>query len=87
MEGTPEARSGGRHDRLSGLQQHFLARLERLLRLRHQQMGAMTVELVRLLDQAIYSTYCDCLDLGVGGQAQELIRRYQTSSAGEHPTN
>jgi 16S rRNA C1402 N4-methylase RsmH len=50
-------------------------------------MGAMTVELVRLLDQAIYSTYCDCLDLGVGGQAQELIRRYQTSSAGEHPTN
>ncbi len=87
MEGAPEGRSGVRQEQWSGLQLHFLTRLERLLRLRHQQMGAMSPDTVRLLDRAIYSTYCDCLDLGVGAEAQRLIRRYQTSSAADHTAN
>jgi len=87
MERTPEGRSGVRQEQFSGLQLHFLTRLERLLRLRHQRMGAMSPDMMRLLDRAIYSTYCDCLDLGVGAEAQQLIRRFQTSSATEHTAN
>ncbi len=66
----------------SGLQLHFLRRLGRLLELRHLQQERLDLESVRLLDRAIYSTYCDCLDLGVGREAQRLLHQFQVASAG-----
>lgn len=68
--------------RYSPLQLHYLRRLNRLLRLRYEQGTQLNGEGVRLLDRAIYSTFCDCLDLGVSGRAQELLRRFPVASAG-----
>lgn len=67
----------------SPLQLHFLRRLNRLLRLRYEQGPQLNAEGVRLLDWAIYSTYCDCVDLGTGGNAHKLLRRYPVASAGQ----
>ena len=67
----------------SALQLHFLRRLNRLLRLRYEQGTQLNAEGVRLLDWAIYSTYCDCVDLGMGQNAQKLLHRYPVASAGQ----
>lgn len=64
----------------SPLQAHFLNRLERVLRLRFEQTGNLNEGGTQLLDRAIYSTYCDCLDLGVGEEARELLRKFPVSS-------
>ncbi len=65
------------------LQAYFLRRLERVLRLRFEQGGNLNEGGTHLLDHAIYSTYCDCLDLDVGGAAKELIRQFPLHSV-EH---
>ncbi len=70
----------GREGGYSRFQLHFLRRLERVLRLRYEQGGNLNAEGVRLLDQGIYSSYCDCVDLGVGNEAQKLIRRFPVPS-------
>src|SRR3972149_3762445 len=59
----------------SPLQLHFLRRLNRLLRLRQEQSAELNGEGVRLIDRAIYSTYCDACDVGVVAEAQKLLRR------------
>lgn len=64
----------------SPLQLHFLRRLNRLLRLRSEQAGQLNEEGVRLVDRAIYSTYCDAVDLGVAAEAQKLLHRFATSA-------
>jgi len=63
----------------SPLQLHFLSRLNRLLRLRGEQSGQLNEEGVRLIDRAIYSTYCDAVDLGVAAEAQKLLHRLAAS--------
>ncbi len=65
----------------SPLQLHFLRRLNRLLRLRREQAGQLNGEGVRLIDRAIYSTYCDAVDLGVVEEAQKLLHRFTVPSA------
>ena len=65
------------------LQLHFLRRLNRLLRLRREQSGQLNGDGVRLLDRAIYSTYCDAVDLGVAAEAQKLLHRYTVPSTKE----
>lgn len=65
----------------SPLQLHFLRRLHRLLRLRGEQTGQLNEEGVRLIDRAIYSTYCDAVDLGVMDEAQKLLHRFAVPSA------
>jgi hypothetical protein len=35
---------------------------------------------VRLIDRAIYSTYCDAVDLSVAGEAQKLLHRFATAT-------
>jgi len=65
------------------LQLHFLRRLNRLLRLRREQSGQLNGDGVRLLDRAIYSTYCDAVDLGVTAEAQKLLHRYTVPSTKE----
>ncbi len=64
----------------SPLQLHFLRRLNRLLRLRQDQGGELNGEGVRLIDHAIYSTYCDACDVGVAAEAQKLLRRLPVAS-------
>ncbi len=64
----------------SPLQLHFLGQLKRLLPLRHEQSGQINDEGVRLIDRAIYSTYCDAVDLGVAEEAQKLLHRSTVAS-------
>jgi hypothetical protein len=66
----------------SPLQAYFLKRLNRLLRLRTEQSGQLNEDGLRLIDRAIYSTYCDTVDLGVTAEAQDLLHRSVASSAG-----
>jgi hypothetical protein len=72
--------------RYSTLQLHFLQRLNRLLRLRYEQGTQLNSEGVRLLDRGIYSTYCDCVDLGISREAQQLLHRFPVPSAGRSET-
>lgn len=67
----------------SPLQLHFLRRLNRLLRLRKQQQGQLNEEGLRLIDRAIYSTYCDAVDLGVTEEAQKLLQALTAPSSSD----
>lgn len=60
---------------LSPLQLHFFQRLNRLLNLRNEQAGQLNEDGLRLIDRAIYSTYRDTVDLGIGSEAKELLHR------------
>ena len=66
---------------LSPLQLHYLRRLNRLLRLRVEQRGLLNEDGTRLIDRAIYSTYCDAADLGVMAEAQRLLHRHAVADA------
>ncbi|MHB1132650.1 MAG: hypothetical protein ACYC4L_09720 [Chloroflexota bacterium] len=61
-------------------QAFFLARMERLLRLVDEYATLLKAEdwETRLLQKAIYSSYCDCVQLGVGAQARELLARHRS---------
>jgi hypothetical protein len=54
----------------------FLARLRQLLERRYQSTESYALEQQRALDRAIYSTFCDCLELGLNGQARALLRQH-----------
>ena len=56
-----------------GMQRMFLLRLRRLTWLRRSCSGQLDETIVHVLDRAIYSTYCDCVELGVEPQAHELL--------------
>lgn len=66
----------------SPLQLYFLRRLNRLLHLRTEQSGQLNEDGLLLIDRAIYSTYCDAVDLGVTEEAQDLLHRSVASAAG-----
>lgn len=75
-----EGRRDGRQSRLrpfNEVQLFFLLRMERLLRLRreHAQLSNSADWWAKLLTKAIYSTYCDCIELGVGEEARKLLAR------------
>ena len=59
------------------VQVFFLLRLGRLLRLRQNVAGSTEAAdwLVRLLGKAIYSTYRDCVAIGVGDDARALFTK------------
>ncbi len=67
----------------SQLQQHFLGRLNRLLRLRADQTGQLNEDGMRLIDRTIYSIYCDAVDLGATDEAQHMLHRYAVPSQGQ----
>jgi hypothetical protein len=50
--------------------------LERLVEIRRE--GEPRLEegtaLLHLVDKAVYSTFCDCLDLGAGKEARAILR-------------
>lgn len=66
-----------RHLPVSPIQSLFLNRLSRLLHLREEWHGRRPPSdwRVRLIDKAIYSTYRDCLELGIAETAREMIDR------------
>jgi hypothetical protein len=51
-----------------------------MLKLRSEQSGQLNEEGVRLIDRAIYSTYCDAVDLGVADEALRLLHRHAVPS-------
>jgi hypothetical protein len=72
-----------RADPYSPTQAFFLYRMERLLRLADQYATLLKAEEWEsvLLQKAIYSTYCDCLALGMGREARDLLARRRTRLA------
>lgn len=82
-----EDRRGERQSRIkpySELQLFFLLRLERLLRVKreHATLSDSTDWWAKLLSKAIYSTYCDCIEQGVGEDARKLLARDQAAAEG-----
>ena len=77
---SPIRETDGSH---SPLQLHYLRRLNRMLRLRSEQSRQLNDDGVRLLDRAIYSTYCDAVDLGVTSEAQRLLHRFAVPTGRE----
>ncbi len=58
-----------------GQQRIFLLRLRRLLWLRRSCVGQLEDSILKVLDRSIYSTYCDCLEMGVGEEARQLLKQ------------
>ncbi|MPZ49799.1 MAG: hypothetical protein GEU75_10990 [Dehalococcoidia bacterium] len=58
----------------------FIARLERLLRMRKGYREDLNPLGLRLMDRAIDATYSDCVDFGAGIEARAIMSRH---SAGE----
>jgi hypothetical protein len=57
----------------------FLVRLRHLLEKRYGGNSACEEAQQLLLDRAIYSTFCDCLELGVSDQARSLLNELRNS--------
>ncbi len=53
----------------------FVRRLRRLVGIRLEHGPRMNTQGLRLLDHAIYSTFCDCRDLGRGDEANTLVHQ------------
>ncbi len=72
----------GRMKPYTDVQLFFLLRLERLLRVRrdHAAISNSNDWWAKLLSKAIYSTYCDCIELAVGDDAKALLSRDQTAA-------
>jgi hypothetical protein len=68
---------GGGFRSFTPTQAFFLARLQDLIARRQQQASQVAADdwRLRLLDKAMYSTFRDCVDLGVGDDARALLRR------------
>lgn len=62
-------------DDMAGLQNAYLGRLRRLLRLRSDHHEDLNDQGLWLLDRSIFTTYCDCVELGAGFVAQGMVRR------------
>ncbi len=66
----------GQQEELSCLRKAYLGRLRRLLQLRSDHHDDLNEQGLWLLDRSVYTTYCDCVDLGVAFIAQDIIRRH-----------
>ena len=61
----------------SPIQLLFVKRLEQLLVKRRQYAGRLSGGdwRLKLIDLSLYSTYCDCMDLGLHDEARTLLQR------------
>jgi hypothetical protein len=68
---------GGGFRSFTPTQAFFLARLQDLIARRQEQGSQLPADdwRLRLLDKALYSSFRDCVDLGVGDDARSLLRR------------
>lgn len=62
----------------SAMQALFLGRLRSLLSRRYNGTK-LDADQQRLLDRAIYGTFCDCIELGLTEPARSLLRQHQAS--------
>ncbi|HWP29520.1 MAG TPA: hypothetical protein VFB73_00435 [Chloroflexota bacterium] len=64
----------------SALQLFFLMRLSYLVRRRKEEMASLDPShwKYKLLNKALYSTYCDCVQEGVGEEAKVLLGQQQS---------
>lgn len=73
------SRAGGRASArtFSPFQALFLIRLNRLLNLRQEAVNRQSDDewRLKLLSKSIYSTFCDCVELGVAEDARTLFER------------
>ena len=56
------------------LRDGYLNRLRRLLRLRRDHFDELNEQGLRLLDRSIFAAYCDCIDIGQGDAAREVLK-------------
>lgn len=56
------------------LRRVYLARLERLHRLRHQHQQELNRQGLRLLDRSLFAAYCACRDIGAEAEARAILR-------------
>lgn len=56
------------------LRDGYLARLRRLLRLRRDHFDELNDQGLRLLDRSIFAAYCDCIDIGQGDAARDVLK-------------
>lgn len=79
QSGRQRATGSGFEDKIDhslvGPERLFLLRLRRLVWLRRGAAHQVDELVLRALDKAIYSTYCDCLELQVGEKARELLAK------------
>jgi len=65
------------------VQSLFLLRFQGLISKRKQTVGLIEVAdwRSRLLEKALYSTYRDCTDLGIGEEASRLLRQIRVAES------
>jgi hypothetical protein len=56
------------------LRDGYLSRLRRLLRLRRDHYDELNEQGLRLLDRSIFAAYCDCIDIGLGDAARDVLK-------------
>jgi hypothetical protein len=79
-KGFPGRGEAGRREwidtaRYSVVQRFFLGRLERLVALRSAPDSHLEPWQQTLVNRSIYSTYCDCVELGLGSNARTVLHR------------
>jgi hypothetical protein len=62
------------HARPDQLRDGYLSRLRRLLRLRRDHFEELNEQGLRLLDRSIFAAYCDCIDIGQGDAAKDVLK-------------
>jgi 3-dehydroquinate dehydratase len=64
-------------NRTKYLRKFFTERLQHLVTVRRERGNELEAgdSYLRLLDKAVYSTYCDCLDLGLSGEARAILHQ------------
>ncbi len=62
------------HAKPEQLQDGYLSRLRRLLRLRRDHFEELNEQGLRLLDRSIFAAFCDCLDIGQGDAAKSVLK-------------
>ncbi len=62
------------HAKPDQLREGYLNRLRRLLRLRRDHFDELNEQGLRLLDRSIFAAYCDCLDIGQGEAARNVLK-------------
>jgi hypothetical protein len=82
--GVPRRGKGGRRDWIdtrayTAVQRFFLARLERFVSMRDGASIQMDPWQTALVHRSIYSTYCDCVELGLVDEARLLLKRERES--------
>ncbi len=69
------------------IKRFFLKRLQQMVELRNERgrLRDGDAQELRLLDKAVYSTFCDCLDLDAGEEARDILHRGEIGTQDSAP--